>query len=104
MHRQYDFNGLAGCVEQRRSRETGLLVGLYHAEQAGMDPEAGAWVTVCEVHGQLVNHETLALARSHLANPTGWCEVCNGTEPDNGMAGGEPPPHGCGHMQGRGAA
>lgn len=56
MPRQYDFNGLAGCVEQRKSRETGLLVGLYHAEQAGMDPAAGAWATVCEAHGHLVSH------------------------------------------------
>lgn len=90
MPRHYEFNGLAGCVVQRKSRETGLLVGLYHAGQAGMDPEAGAWVTVCEKHGQLVNHETLALARYHLVNPMGWCEVCNGTEADNGVGSVEP--------------
>lgn len=80
MAKEYDFNGLAGCVEQRKSRASGLMVGLYHAEQAGMDPEAGKWATVCEAHGQIVNHASLCLARFHLADPEGWCEVCNGTE------------------------
>lgn len=74
--RKYDFTGLAGCVVQRRSRLTGTLAGLYQAEQAGLDPEAGRWVTVCEDHGSCVNHETLAVARAHLADPSGWCEAC----------------------------
>lgn len=82
MAREYEFNGLAGCVVQRKSRETGLLVGLYNTEQSGMDSEAGAWATVCEIHGQIVCHETLKLASWHLGNPTGWCEVCNGVELD----------------------
>lgn len=70
------FDGLLGCVVRRRSRRTGHLVGLYHAEQAGMDPASGAWATVCEDHGSICNHTTLALARSHLGDPTGWCEAC----------------------------
>ncbi|MHB1201387.1 MAG: hypothetical protein ACYCZ6_17920 [Polaromonas sp.] len=45
-----------------------------------MDSDAGAWATVCEKHSQIVCHQTLALARWHLVNPTGWCEVCNGVE------------------------
>lgn len=72
----YSFNNLAGCVEQRRNRATGSLVGLYNAAQAGMDPDAGAWVTLCETHSCCVNHPTLAAARSHLADPAGWCEFC----------------------------
>lgn len=74
--RQYEFNGLAGCVEQRRSRITATLAGLYQAEQAGLDPEAGRWVTVCEDHATCVNHATLAAARSHLSDPSMWCEAC----------------------------
>ena len=74
--KSYDFNGLAGCVVQRRNRRTGFLVGLYHAEQAELDASAGPWATICEEHGHIVNHETLALARSHLADPGGWCEHC----------------------------
>lgn len=85
--RQYDFNGLAGCVMQRRSRVTGTLAGLYQAEQAGMDPEAGNWVTVCEDHSTCVNHATLAAARAHLSDPTMWCDDCRGgvalAEPTN---------------------
>lgn len=77
--RQYDFNGLAGCVVQRRSRITGTLAGLYEAEQAGMDPEAGRWVTVCEDHSTCVNHATLTAARAHVSDPSMWCEECRDT-------------------------
>lgn len=75
--KEYNFNGLAGCVAQRVSRETGTLVGLYHGEQSGMeaDPEL-PWVTVCEIHHNLVGHASLANAREHLGFPTNWCEEC----------------------------
>jgi hypothetical protein len=76
--RQYAFNDLAGCVVQRRSRRTGTLAGLYEAQQAGLDPDAGRWVTVCEDHATCVNHETLAAARAHLPDPGTWCEACRG--------------------------
>ncbi|MCA8448877.1 hypothetical protein [Burkholderia vietnamiensis] len=76
MTQEHTYNGLAGCVVQRRSRTTGHLVGLYHAQQAGMDPASGAWATVCEEHATICNHGTLALARSHLGDPTMWCEAC----------------------------
>lgn len=69
----YSFGDLAGCVEQRISRQTGVKVGLYHA---GLDACSGPWATICEEHGQIVNHATLRLARSHLADPLGWCEHC----------------------------
>lgn len=75
--RQYSFNGLAGCVSQRRSRLTCHLVGVYHAEQAGLDDDPSCkWFTVCEHHNMLVGHSTLTLAQSHAADPTGWCEPC----------------------------
>ncbi|NTX44847.1 hypothetical protein HT749_15680 [Burkholderia cepacia] len=76
MSKLYEHNGLAGCVEQRRSRITGHVVGLYNAKQAGMDPDSGAWATVCEEHASICNHSTLALARAHLGDPTTWCEAC----------------------------
>ncbi len=53
-----------------------VKVGLYHAVQAGLDACSGPWATICEEHGQIVNHATLRLARSHLADPLGWCEHC----------------------------
>ena len=67
--RDYRFNDLAGCVEQRRSRLTRHMVGLYHADQAQLDSSAGPWATICEEHGHIINHDTLALARSHLGEP-----------------------------------
>lgn len=76
MIREYRFNNLAGCVVQRRCRETGRLVGLYNAEQAGIDSEPGPWATVCEAHGSIANHPTLILATFHLPNPKSWCEIC----------------------------
>lgn len=79
--REYGFNGLAGCVEQRRSRKTGTLVGLYHGLQSGIeaDPEL-PWVTVCEEHSTLVCHETLALARMTLPDPASFCDECREAE------------------------
>ena len=73
---EYCHSALAGCVDQRVSRQTGLKVGLYHAEQAGLDAGPGPWVTVCEEHGCIVSHATLQLARAHAADPLGWCEAC----------------------------
>ena len=77
----YAFNGLAGCVVQRKSRKTGTTVGIYQANQAGMesDPES-PWATVCEVHHTLVCHTSLKLAFHHAPDPTGWCEDCRTEE------------------------
>lgn len=76
IQREYSCSGRAGCVELRRSRQSGTVIGIYVAEQAGMDPDGGPWVTICEEHGSLVNHRTLQLARDHRADPQGWCEEC----------------------------
>lgn len=75
--KQYSFNDLAGCVEQRRSRETGTMVGLYHGDQAGMenDPEF-PWLTVCEDHSTISVHASLSLAKRTLGFPTNWCDEC----------------------------
>lgn len=75
--RNYSFGGLAGCVAQSRARQTGLLVGVYHGVQSGLecDPEL-PWVTVCEHHHTLVGHPSLKLALAHSTDPAGWCEDC----------------------------
>lgn len=80
--RYYAFNGLAGCVTQRKCRETGTLVGLYHSDQSGMesDPEL-PWTTVCEKHNTLVSHTTLALAKMTLSHPTAFCDECRAAFP-----------------------
>lgn len=76
--REYSHAGLSGCVQQQRARSTGTLVGVYHGPQASIEvaPEQ-PWVSVCEEHGVLAAHSTLALAKYHAADPAGWCEECS---------------------------
>lgn len=46
-------------------------------DQWGEHPEKGdRWATVCVDHAVPVTHPTLALARHHAADPTGWCSEC----------------------------
>ena len=66
---------LAGLIESKRRRATGTVVSIYRAEEADLDPEGGPYVTVCEDHGTICNHETLTLARQH-APYAEWCENC----------------------------
>ncbi|WP_432262819.1 hypothetical protein [Cupriavidus sp. TMH.W2] len=72
----YAFNGLAGCVTQRRAGA--VLVGLYAAGPAGLDASDGQWATVCETHGAICNHRLRQTAERQLADPAGWCEACRG--------------------------
>lgn len=78
--KQYAYNGLAGCVEQHKARETGRVVSIVRNDQAKLDDNDGEYPysTICDEHGFIVAHHTLALARRHATNPLGWCEVCNG--------------------------
>lgn len=91
--KQYDFNGLAGCVTQRKSRESKVLVGLYQAAQAGMeiDPET-PWATVCEDHGNIVCHPTLTAAHHFLGFPAHWCDDCRDKQLGVETPPAEPPP------------
>lgn len=75
--RRYNHDGYAGCVSRRRARQTGRLVGVFQAAQAGIedDPET-PWATVCEEHGGCSCFTTLAEARSMASDPVGWCEAC----------------------------
>ena len=50
MTRPYGFDGWAGCVVRRRSRQTGRIVGVYRADQADSEPRIRS------------AHEMLALA------------------------------------------
>lgn len=72
----YSNFGLAGCVERRKNRDTGNTVAVYRADQAGLCDASGPWVTSCESHSTMLNHKTLAAARSHAGDPQSWCEAC----------------------------
>ena len=79
-HAQFFIEEWAGLVQMRKARETGTYVGVYRAAEAGLDPEAGPWNVVCEPHGSILGTESLALARRHASNPTGWCQDCRGDD------------------------
>ena len=88
--RPYAFNGIGGCVEQRRNPTTGNLVGIYECEQSGIDggvqcdtDKPNPWATVCEKHGHIIGHRSLAVARSHAADPLGWCDSCREQSSNN---------------------
>lgn len=75
----YNFNGISGCVVQKKSRQTGTLVGVYNSEQSevgDVGDSSTAWMTVCEEHNVLVGHSSLKLALYHSSDPEGWCESC----------------------------
>lgn len=77
--KQYAAHGLTGCVQQRRARSTGLLVGVYQSAQSGIESDPDLpWVTVCEEHGSCVCHKTLADAKGWASVPEQWCEACRG--------------------------
>jgi hypothetical protein len=79
----------------RSTGKNGSVYVLYDAIEAGIDaggewtPGVGGgvglpgeegwkvwrWATVCEAHGTVCGHPTLALARSHLSGGE-WCEEC----------------------------
>ena len=66
-------------VERRINRTTRATISLRdgQGEYANPKTEGGRWITLCETHGNLVNHETRALARSWMAEPQTWCEECS---------------------------
>lgn len=73
----YEADGYLGLVLRRKCRKTGILVGVYHGVQSGIevDPEF-PWTTVCEKHFNLVSHSSLANAKASIAHPD-WCSNCS---------------------------
>lgn len=63
--------------QSTKARSTGTEVEVYDTDDplSVFDPDGGRWVTICE-HGSLVNHPTLATARSFASAPEVWCEEC----------------------------
>lgn len=73
--RSYAYDGEAGCVAKRKL-DMGVTVGLYHAEQAGIDNADGEWVLKCEEHESMLWCETLKDAREHMPLKEGWMDWC----------------------------
>jgi hypothetical protein len=75
--KRYALHGIAGLVERKRNRATGLPMGLYAAQQSDDFDTDDPWMVVCEDHGNMVSAPTMALAHESMAYPT-WCETCSG--------------------------
>lgn len=71
-----------GEVHRARSRKTGTVVVVVDTRAAPwLDPEGGRWVTLCDEHNTVCNHDTRALAMAH-APTVDWCEDCSGASHD----------------------
>ena len=64
----------AGCRSAAYSRWSGSLIGIYDAQDAGIDADT-RWVCVCEDHGTILDVDTLANAKASASTPD-WCEEC----------------------------
>ena len=74
--------GYAGLRVSRWDTERETWVGVYDGGPADMDTAGGRWQTVCEKHGSICSHATLALARLfYEGDPGEWCEECDPREP-----------------------
>lgn len=61
----------------RVSNQTGTEITYGPAQAMDIDSDAGyRWATLCEKHGRFMVHRTQRLARSHAADPVGWCPDC----------------------------
>lgn len=69
------FKDCAGYVASRRNEINGGWVVIYKADEQGLDSSVGKYVSVCEVHKTIANHETLALAKPTLKVPD-FCNDC----------------------------
>lgn len=70
----------AGYRSAAFARETGTMIVVVDGDACDLDTDAGRWQTICDDHGTIISHTTLALARSHASNPLGWCEDCAATD------------------------
>lgn len=73
-------NLLAGCVKLSYARSTGLLVGVYSADQGAdfSSEDGGKWACVCESHGSILQSPTREIAMSWSSASEEWCEECRG--------------------------
>lgn len=85
---QYAYDGRPGCVMRHKSRATGTTIGIYKADQAGLDGRAGEWIAICENHGERHAFPNLRHARAHYASAP-WCTACH---PDGVPGVPAPPP------------
>lgn len=65
--------------KRNRSRQTGHYVRVEdctHPEATLDADDGGRWATICEEHGDNVQHLTLADATAWSSEPLTWCAGC----------------------------
>jgi hypothetical protein len=74
--RAVDMASRAGCVQLRRCRQTGHLVGVYRSLEAGIESDPDLpWSTVCEEHSTVVCSATRHAAELAASWPD-FCDEC----------------------------
>jgi len=77
----FTVNRARGVITHRQNRVTGQTIGLYDAQEAGMDVSKGPWATVCEEHGIFKYHTTKSRAVEAMSSVQAWCSVCSAPWP-----------------------
>lgn len=85
--KQYNYNGIKGCVIQRQNETKGILFSVYHCKQRKVFPnvmkEMVKWATACEHHGEKVFTDNLNDARDLMRTSEKWCFGCFQAEAKN---------------------
>jgi hypothetical protein len=63
-------------ISHRKTRTTGATVTITRVGPGSSFEQDPGWMTMCLNHGQLVFHETRALAFENAPVPEQWCSDC----------------------------
>ena len=74
--KQWQAEGIPGCVEIHKAKMTGTRIGVYQAEQLGLRHGHTRWLAECEEHGEVKAAPSLVVARQRARRPTTWCDGC----------------------------
>lgn len=74
--RREQAKSLAGYRAASFARSSDALILVLDGEGAGLDVEGGRWQTLCDDHGFVCSHDTLALAKSWASCPEMFCDRC----------------------------
>jgi len=69
-----------GTIQYRANRVTGTMIAVIDCQQdttgTFCEDDGGRWVTLCEDHETLVQHDRKTDAIAFAAHPDEWCGVC----------------------------
>lgn len=77
MSKRKPYNENAGYIASRHNLINNGWVVIYEAAAQGLDPEAGRYAVVCELHNTMVQTSSLRDARPLLKYPE-FCDACRG--------------------------